>query len=155
MVEKPLEHEQEEIVIPTGEIVAENVSEEVYMAQYDADFHEYVRGYVIKMSPVHDTHDELTRYFAFLLGYFLDYTQIGRIKQAPFVMRLEDISRREPDVMVILNDNLPNLKPTFMDGPADSCIEVVSPETTARDRGENFKNLKKVAWLNIGLLTHS
>lgn len=143
MVEKALEQQQEEIVIPTGEIVAENVSEDVYMARYAADFHEYVRGYVIKMSPASLRHNKISNYLMTLISTYLELNPIGDVIDAPFVMRLEEISRREPDVMVILDDNLPNLKPTFMDGPADICIEVVSPESTARDRGEKFQEFEK------------
>ncbi|MEO0564953.1 MAG: Uma2 family endonuclease, partial [Chloroflexota bacterium] len=61
-----------------------------------------------------------------------------------FVMRLETTStRREPDVMVILNDNPYELKETLLEGPADICIEVVSPESTARDHGEKFDEYEK------------
>lgn len=129
--------------LPNGEIIAQGVSEAAYMARFAADFNEYVRGYVIKMSPVHILHDELTRYLAFLLSYFLATTSQGKITQAPFVQNLPDISRREPDLMVILGDNLANLKPTYMDGPADICIEIVSPESAGRDHGEKLEEYER------------
>jgi Uma2 family endonuclease len=45
---------------------------------------------------------------------------------------------REPDVLFIANDNLDTLKATFIDGPADLAIEIVSPESRGRDRGDKF-----------------
>ncbi|MEQ8674025.1 MAG: Uma2 family endonuclease [Aggregatilineales bacterium] len=142
MVDQPIlksdSPEEVQVELPYGEIVAEGVSEADYMKHYAGDFYEYIRGYVIKMSPVHILHDELTRYLAFLLSYFLANKSLGKIVQAPFVQKLTDISRREPDLMVILGDNLSNLKPTYMDGPADICIEIISPESEGRDHGEKL-----------------
>ena len=40
---------------------------------------------------------------------------------------------REPDVMVVLGKKQAQVKPTYLDGPADITIEIVSPESRARD----------------------
>jgi Uma2 family endonuclease len=40
--------------------------------------------------------------------------------------------------MVILQSNPGTLTDTAMVGPADICIEIVSPETTTRDYGEKY-----------------
>lgn len=129
--------------LPNGEIIAEGVSEAVYMARYAADFNEYVRGYVIKMSPIHGEHDDLTQFLIILFAHYFALTKLGRVRLAPFVQNLPDISRREPDLMVILGDNLANLKPTYMDGPADICIEIVSPESAGRDHGEKLEEYER------------
>ena len=54
-------------------------------------------------------------------------------------MRLKDISNRQPDIQVILNENTKNLKETYMDGAADICIEVVSLASVSNDRGVKFE----------------
>ncbi len=122
------------------EIVATDVTFEEYLQKYAADFHEFVKGTVIKMSPIHERHDQLTRYGAMLFEAYFDLRPIGKIRQEPFVMRIRkhDIAR-EPDIQIILEANYDRLQPTYMDGPADICIEVVSLESVRRDHGEKFE----------------
>lgn len=126
--------------LPAGQIVATDVAAEDYLAQYAGDFHEWVRGAVIKMSPASLQHDALTLYLRYLLDVYFEFNPIGQAVSAPFVMRTEATgSFREPDVQVILRTNPGDLTATAMIGPADLCIEVVSPESTARDYGDKFK----------------
>ncbi len=126
--------------LPSGQIVATDITAEAYLARYAGEFHEWVRGVVIKMSPASLKHDALTLYLRLWLDVYFELKPIGRAVSAPFVMRLDATqSFREPDVQVILDDNSGDLTDTAMIGPADVCIEVVSPESTARDYGDKFK----------------
>lgn len=135
-----------------GYIIAVDVPEDVFMQEYAEDFCEWIDGTVIKMSPVHERHDILTRYLAMLLETYFAFRALGVIRQQPFVMHYEFEQEdgqkkhrdREPDIMVILNDNLSNLKETYMDGAADMVIEVVSPESVARDYGEKFYEYEQI-----------
>jgi Uma2 family endonuclease len=122
-----------------GEIVATPVSETEYMARYAADFHEWVEGVVIKMSPVTDEHDEMTAYFRRLTDIYFALRPIGRTKSAPYVMKASaDARRREPDLQIILNTNPGEITATAMLGPADICIEVVSEGSEELDYGTKF-----------------
>ncbi|MCD4684625.1 MAG: Uma2 family endonuclease [Anaerolineae bacterium] len=126
-------------ILPSGEIVATDVSAQEYLARYAADYHEWVRGVVIKVSPQSLIHALLIKYLTVLLDTYFDHNPIGRALNAPFVMRLESAGTyREPDIQVILNANPGQLTGTGMIGPADICIEVVSPESVARDYGDKF-----------------
>src|SRR5574341_344235 len=119
----------------TDAVVARGVSFEEYLERYAADHYEWVAGEVIKMAPVHMRHDEISRYLDQLLSIYFELKPIGRIRRDPFAMRLPAAGvGREPDLQVVLNSN-PNMTPTYMDGPADVCIEVVSPESVERDHG--------------------
>jgi Uma2 family endonuclease len=51
--------------------------------------------------------------------------------------------RREPDLQIILKTNPGTLTATYMDGPADICIEIISPGTEDIDRGEKFVEYEK------------
>jgi Uma2 family endonuclease len=133
------------IVNTSGHIVKFDVSEDVYMRDYAEHFCEWIDGTVIKMSPIHECHDKLTRYLTRLIEVYLELRPIGEVRQEPFVMRYEfeqDGERqrrnREPDIQVILGDNQQNLKETYMDGAADIVIEVVSSESITRDYAEKF-----------------
>jgi Uma2 family endonuclease len=132
------------VTLPAGEVVATGVSLEDYMAHYAETFHEWVKGAVIKMSPVSEQHDLLTAYFQHLLDIYFELSPVGRVRSVPFVMRLEAAeSSREPDLHVILNTNPGQLTTTAMIGPADICVEVVSPESVTRDYGEKFEEYEK------------
>jgi Uma2 family endonuclease len=128
-----------------GNVVASNVSVEEYMQTYAENFCEYVEGLVIQMSPVTSKHDHLTYYLRQLFETYLEIRPIGQVRSAPFVMRLPKFPkrRREPDVFVVLNSNPHELTETYMDGPADICIEVVSDDSTKRDYGEKFMEYEK------------
>lgn len=52
-------------------------------------------------------------------------------------MRLSH-SSRAPDLLFVSNASLHRLKETYLDGAADLVVEVVSPESRARDWGEKF-----------------
>lgn len=131
--------------LPAGDIIATNVSLDVYMADYAADHCEWVEGYVIKMAPAELKHNDLIGYLYALLNAYFEFTPLGRTVLQPFVMRLPAFPnrRREPDLIVVLNDNLPNLRPTYMDGPADICIEIVSEGSVERDYGDKFVEYEK------------
>ena len=131
---------QEKQFVPSSEIIAANVSLDDYLEHYAAHHCEWVEGMVITMSPVHLRHDQIAAYLRLLFETYFEIRPIGRVVSEPFVLRLPEFPnrRREPDLMVVLDVNPHELKDTYMDGPPDICIEVVSPESTARDHGEKF-----------------
>ncbi len=47
-------------------------------------------------------------------------------------------SGREPDLMFVAQERIDVVKPNYLDGPADLLVEIVSPESIGRDRGEKF-----------------
>jgi Uma2 family endonuclease len=67
---------------------------------------------------------------------------LGTVLTAPFQMKLPR-SGREPDVLVVLKEHLERLEPTFLAGPADLVVEVVSDESVGRDRGEKFEEYRE------------
>jgi Uma2 family endonuclease len=100
---------------------------------------EWVDGKVFLMSPVSTRHQLLSVFLTTLLNYFVTTRTLGLILTAPFQMRLAHPPRgREPDLLFIASANLGRLEKTHLNGPADLVIEIVSPESTGRDRGEKF-----------------
>jgi Uma2 family endonuclease len=121
-------------------LIARHVSAEEYMERYAADHTEWVQGDVIPLSPIHDRHYLIDTYITHLFSAYFSLNPIGQLRGEPFVMRLDEVpSRREPDLQVILGDNQNNLTPTYMHGPADICVEVVSPESAQRDYVDKLK----------------
>ena len=136
--------EQTEVTIH-GEVIATGVSLEEFMERYAAHHCEWVEGVVIKMAPAARKHNKLIYYLEQLFEAYFELRPIGEVISQTFVMRLEAFPnrRREPDLMVVLKTNPHELKDTYMDGPADICIEVVSEESGERDHGEKFIEYEK------------
>ncbi len=128
-----------------GEVVATNVSLEDYMDHYAADFCEWVEGLVIRMAATTLKHDDLGYYLRQLFTAYFELHPLGIVKSEPFVMCLPAFPRRrrEPDLMIILKTNPHELKQTYLDGPADICIEIVSEESVERDHGDKFREYEK------------
>jgi Uma2 family endonuclease len=120
-------------------VPSHEVSWEAYMERYAAHFMEFVDGRVVPLSPVHVRHDELYGYLRMLLSMFFAYRPIGRVVGEPFVMKLSDKVSREPDLQIILEASYERFRPTYMDGPADIVIEIISPESMGRDHGTKYQ----------------
>ncbi len=117
------------------------LTEEEFVRRYAGTHCEWVGGVVVPMSPSSLQHMLLIGQLYLILRTYFELRPIGSVLSQPFSMRLETperVSRREPDVMIVLNTHRDRIKPTFLDGPADLVIEVVSPESTARDHGEKL-----------------
>ncbi|MBA3321325.1 MAG: Uma2 family endonuclease [Pyrinomonadaceae bacterium] len=100
---------------------------------------EWVDGEVIMMSPAAERHQELILFLAQTLGLYVQVHNLGRILLPPFAMKLEKGRRgREPDLIFVSRDRTHLIQRTYLDGPADLAVEIVSPESIGRDRGEKF-----------------
>ncbi len=135
----------EHTTIHESAILAEGVTVDEFMLQYAGDHCEWVAGTVIRISPASLRHQLIIDYLSDLLRFYFTFNTTGQRITAPFVMLLPDVPdrRREPDIQAILETNPGTLHDTYMEGPADICIEVVSPESKARDHGEKFDEYER------------
>jgi Uma2 family endonuclease len=100
---------------------------------------EWVDGEVIVMSPTSVTHQRVLSFLTALLQHFVEANELGLILFAPFQMRLRARpSGREPDAIFVARDRLDKLQNAYLDGPADLAIEIISPDSRARDRGDKY-----------------
>ena len=98
---------------------------------------EWVDGEVVMYSPASGRHQDIVLFLGFVLGFYTRIRGLGIVRLAPFQMKLKR-SGREPDLLFVARENLHRLKGTYLDGPADLVVEVVSPESVIRDKGEKF-----------------
>jgi Uma2 family endonuclease len=98
---------------------------------------EWVDGEVIMTSPANDEHQNIAGFLDSVLRLFVERNQLGVIRIAPFQMKLAK-SGREPDVIFVANAHRARLKKTYLDGPADVVVEIISPESAGRDRGDKY-----------------
>lgn len=121
-------------------IDTKKMSYETFLESLDEDIQaEWVDGKVIRMSPASTLHQDLLGFLSAILRNFVEEKDLGKILTAPMQMKLDTRpSGREPDLMFILNEHLARLKETYLDGPADLVVEIISPESRGRDRGDKF-----------------
>jgi Uma2 family endonuclease len=120
---------------------ATGLTYEEFLAWCDEDtWAEWVDGAVQMVSPASKRHAELATFLIRVLGGWAEAWDLGVVLGAPFQMRLpEPLKRgREPDILFIRTAHLDRLRTTYLDGPADLVVEIVSPESIGRDRGEKF-----------------
>ena len=96
------------------------------------------------MSPASKRHQLLVSFLAALLQHFVEAKRLGLVIPAPFQMKTGgDLPGREPDVLFVADQHLDRLKDTYLDGAADVAVEVISPESLVRDRGDKFYEYEK------------
>lgn len=88
-------------------------------------------------SPASDRHQDLADFLTAVVRIFVESRELGWVRSAPFQMKLE-ASGREPDLVFVTSDKLNRVHRTYLDGPASLVVEIVSPESAGRDRGEKF-----------------
>lgn len=98
---------------------------------------EWVKGEVILTSPASLRHQNIAGFLATIIRTYVEEKGLGQIISAPFQMKLAQ-SGREPDLLFIAQENLHRLKTTYLEGPADLVVEIISPESIGRDRGDKF-----------------
>lgn len=117
--------------------VSEKMSYEEFLDWADEDtLAEWVDGKAIMTSPASTKHQTLADFLLMVLSHYVQAHESGIVISAPFQMKLEH--GREPDLIFIANAHLDRLKTTYLDGPADLVVEIISPESAGRDRGEKF-----------------
>jgi len=100
---------------------------------------EWVDGDIVFMSPISDAHQDLVEFFLTLLRLYVEHHDKGWVRSSTFQMKLDVIpSGREPDIVYLREEHRDRMTGTYIDGPADLAVEVVSPESGPRDRGEKF-----------------
>ena len=124
-----------EKAIPPGKMTYEE-----FLAWADEDtWAEWVNGEVIILSPASNQHQDLAGFLTALLRLFVETKQLGVVRFAPFQMKLgPDLPGREPDILFIAREHLDRLGDTYLNGPADLVVEIISRDSRARDRGDKF-----------------
>jgi len=96
---------------------------------------EWVDGEVVMMPPVRVDHQFILGFLYEVIARYVRRHRLGRVLFAPALMRLSSRpSGREPDLLCLAAAHVDRLKETYVDGPADLAVEIVSPDSEARDR---------------------
>jgi Uma2 family endonuclease len=83
-------------------------------------------------------HQDIRLYLTVLLKTFVEMTDAGMVRDAPYQVRLDDEHVYQPDIVFITNSSFDRMHETYVEGAPDVIVEVISPESAAQDRGEKF-----------------
>jgi Uma2 family endonuclease len=98
---------------------------------------EWENGEVLMASPASYRHQDIAGFLSSVLRIYVEAHDLGIVQLAPFQLKLES-SGREPDLMFISKAHLDRVKTSYVDGPADLVVEIISLESVERDRGTKF-----------------
>ncbi|GAC1399956.1 MAG: hypothetical protein NVSMB56_15100 [Pyrinomonadaceae bacterium] len=130
--------------------------EEFLALDAERGWSEWIDGKVIFMSAAAASRHQLIVLFLLqTLGLYVKMFDLGEVFCAPFAMKLKKQRRgREPDVLFISKERAHFIKKNHLDGAADLVIEVVSPESVGRDRGEKFVEYEAAGIKEYWLVDH-
>jgi len=101
---------------------------------------EWVDGEVIVMAAASGEHADINGWLYRLLWEFVDHYEAGLVRALEYPMRLASLRTwRCPDLMFISKAKLSRVNPMYLDGAADLAIEIVSPDSEARDWREKYE----------------
>ena len=119
--------------------VAEKITYEEFLEKYTDVHAEWVDGEAIVLMTASDKHQDLVRWFITVLSLFVETYDLGWLRPAPFNMQLPHLERgREPDILFVSKERLQIVQTAHLSDAADLVIEIVSPESIGRDRGDKF-----------------
>lgn len=113
------------------------ISFEEFLTKFDGKHAEWIDGEVIEFMSASDKHQDLSDFLISVLRVFIEENDLGIIRTAPMTIKLNDRGR-EPDLFFVAKNRLESLKKNYFDGAPDLIIEIISPESRGRDRGDKF-----------------
>ena len=113
------------------------ITYEEFLHAYEGAHAEWVSGHVVLMTPVSPRNQWIANFLVAILQHVFDERGTGVVLSGPVQMKCGD-SAREPDVMVLRREHADRVTDSHVEGPADLVVEVISPDSRVRDRGEKF-----------------
>jgi Uma2 family endonuclease len=100
---------------------------------------EWVDGEVIVFMSPRITHQRHVLFLSTLLATYVRRLNLGEVIVAPFEMLIRSgRSARQPDLLFVARHHRDRLSEERLTGPADLVIELISPDSVARDRKEKM-----------------
>jgi Uma2 family endonuclease len=113
---------------------------EEFLQWADEEQHyEWVNGEAVFTGTVSGEHNSLGRFLIAVLTIWIESKNLGVLCYDPFQMKTAPhLSGRSPDILFVANEHLSRLKKNHLEGAADLVVEIISPESRARDRGDKY-----------------
>jgi len=125
--------------IESGTVLEENISFEDFARRYEGQSVEWHAGKVVEKVTNNTLHNLVQGLLYRLLQWYLEESNLGEAITAGVPMYIgEDVPAREPDLMVILTENVGRIEAQRINGAADIVVEIVSPGSSGVDHGEKL-----------------
>jgi Uma2 family endonuclease len=111
---------------------------EEFLSAYDGVHAEWVDGKAHLVSPGNTPQSRLTRFLASVIQTWAEEKNLGEAFVPPLTVRLLEGSAREPDVFFVRREHLDRVHGTYVDGPPDLVVEIISRDSRGLDRGQKF-----------------
>lgn len=109
--------------------------EEFLDAPFPHNRWEFVDGEAVEMPGVDYAHTLVHGWLHVLLYSWTEQERLGQVLLAGYTLPTENRARgREPDLMFVKAGHEDRCQPKNLEGPADACVEVISPGTRGTDR---------------------
>lgn len=105
---------------------------------------EWVDGEIFIISPASRRRQRLSDFLTAILKLYVEPNRLGEVTSAPFQMKpSEELPGREPDILFVAGERLHIIQDTFVAGPADLVVEILSPESRKRDTVDKFSEYER------------
>lgn len=95
---------------------------------------EWVDGEIIELMPPSIRHQLIIRLLVFVMGLHAERNGLGMVVQDVQMRLRSRPSGRVPDIVFVAREHESRVMLTYVDGPVDLAVEVVSPDSEIRDR---------------------
>ncbi|HLF27231.1 MAG TPA: Uma2 family endonuclease [Anaerolineae bacterium] len=99
---------------------------------------ELLDGEMLMASPASTPHEELFAFLFEILRLYVREKDLGRVLGSRTAMRLSESDVYEPDIVFVSTAHENRIQRTFIDGPADLVVEILSRSTAYFDRGRKL-----------------
>ena len=100
---------------------------------------ELINGEIVAKNHPTTTHQRVLRRLSSLIDALVSKDKLGEVFFAPLGVVLGENNDVQPDLFVVLDANLPNLREDGFYGAPDLIIEIISPSSIKLDRSTKFK----------------
>ena len=108
---------------------------EDYRNTPDDERYELIDGELIMSPSPREAHQYADVVLGSILYTFVNQRNLGRVYHAPFDVVLSDTDVVQPDLLFVSRERLHIITEDNIQGAPDLAVEILSPSTSARDRG--------------------
>ena len=106
-----------------------------YLNTPDDERYELIDGELIMSPSPREAHQDAAIEIGSILHIFVKRHNLGRVYSAPFDVALSDTDVVQPDLLFVSRERLRIITEDNIQGAPNLVIEILSPSTSARDKG--------------------
>jgi len=105
-----------------------------YAAVDDGYRYELINGELIMVPGPSSFHQRINKKLLLILDEFIESNSLGELFIPPMDVVLDDNNTFQPDIFIILHENISKIKENAIYGAPDFVVEIISPSSVINDR---------------------